>query len=124
MKVKKIMFFLRQKKNLSIRRSNKFILHSPIDMNIIDVINYIQFSIKINFRVYPVSKKSIKHYCLNNSNVVKLVKTTNFILIKELNEFLFVTFFESFRNFSIVKKVSKYDFKTYKNDYMIYFNYY
>jgi hypothetical protein len=121
MKIKKLIFFLRQKSNLFKKKSNKFILYYYTDVYIVDVIYFIQCFIKINFKVYPVSKKSIIQYYLNNSIVVKLVKPINCILIKEINEFLFIKFFESFRNFSIVKKISKYDFKKYKNNCKIYF---
>jgi hypothetical protein len=117
----KVIFFLRQKSNFCKKIGNKLILYYPIHIYIVDIIYFIQFSIKINFKVYPVSKESIKQYYLNNSIAVKLVNTISCILIKELNEFLFIKFFESFRNLSIVKKISKYDFKKYKSNFRIYF---
>nr|UXY88418.1 hypothetical protein Cry52Nrm3_p057 [Cryptomonas curvata] len=117
MKIKKIVFFLRQKSNLFKKKGNRFILYYYMDIYIVDVIYFIQ----VSFNVYPVSKKSIKQYYLSNSIVVKLVNTINRILIKELNEFLFIKFFERFRNFSIVKKISKFDYKKYKNNCKIYF---
>jgi hypothetical protein len=120
-KNKHIFFFkVKIKGLLYVFRQNK-ILNYYFSLYLSEIILHQSF-LELNIKLQLISKKTIcnflkKKYKNNNVNI-----SINYITLKDLNIFLFKLFFEKFGIFTVIKKISKNNFKKLKKKFRIFFN--
>ena len=121
MKKKNNIFFLKLKIDSYLQNTNLKKTLSPFFLINWIGIFFLQIISKINVKLYPISIQSISKIDINKIKTIQIIKPNYYITIKDLQLFSFIIFFDSFNDFSILKKISTHNFKKYTKIFRIYF---